>query len=68
MSDGKTVEFKTPKQKEAEEMAARVEQCETEVQGVLAKWRMKMTVIQIYRDGQQVALEIKAVPDEGGKG
>ena len=66
MSDGQEEKdkatFKTPKQKEAEEMAARIEECEQEIQALLAKWRMRLTVITIHQDGRLVGLEIKAVP------
>ena len=66
MSDGKEIQFKTPKEKDAEEMVQRIEDCEKEIQGVLGKWRMRLTVVEVRQDGKMMALEVKAVPVTGG--
>lgn len=55
--------FKTPKQKEQEALMLRVDQCEQEVQAVLLKWRMRITVIEVRQDGHTISFELKAVPD-----
>lgn len=61
------VAFKTPKQKDAEAMVERISQCEDEMQQVLMKWRMRLTVIEIHQDGRLVGLEIKATPAKSDK-
>ena len=63
MSDGES-RIKTPKEREAELLMRRVEACEAEIQAVLAKYRMRLSVIEIRQDAKTVGLEIKAVMAE----